>query len=314
MDNHKKLLLVLSALLSLLSLLLVACGGGQVEQVAVHSMGEALYDPALEPSVASDSRASGATVGVDTSNVQPQERLIIRNGNISLAAENTYTAKEAIEQMVAEMASGGAFVVSSNESGGNDQISPFISMIIRVPAERFDEAMDRIAGLAAEGTAPGRNETAQDVTAEYVDLETRLDSLENARQRLSEIMRNAQTTDDLLQAEQQLTQREAEIEALKGRMQYLSQSAKLASISIELSPYILSQPVDTRWRPAETVREAFDALVDSLKVVGDILIFFAIFCAPWLLIIVPVGYGIYRLIKWRVDVGRSKRAIRQSAN
>ena len=75
-----------------------------------------------------------------------------------------------------------------------------------------------------------------------------------AFERLLEIMENAQTTEELLQAEYQLTQREAEIESIKGRMQYLSESARLSSISISLQPYILSQPVDSTWRPAESSR------------------------------------------------------------
>ena len=57
-------------------------------------------------------------------------------------------------------------------------------------------------------------------------------------------------------SEQRRREREAEIEALKGRLNYLAESARLSNIYIDLRPYILSQPVDTRWRPAETAREA----------------------------------------------------------
>ena len=67
--------------------------------------------------------------------------------------------------------------------------------------------------------------------------------------------------EDLLEAEKQLTEREAEIESIKGRMQYLEQSARLSSIWIELQPYILNQPVGDEWRPAETVRRGVDALL-----------------------------------------------------
>jgi len=237
--------------------------------------------------------------------VYAAERLIIRNGNISMAVENTRGAQATIESMVASMAANGAFVVSAEERGGTEDSQPYISMSIRIPAARFDETMDRLADLAV--TVYSSNESAQDVTEEYVDLEARLESLDAARQRLLVIMEEARNTEDLLQAEQQLTQREAEIESIKGRMQYLEQSAALSSIWIELQPYILNQPVGDDWRPAETTRRAVDTLLDALRSFGDFAIFFAIAVLPWLAAIGLVILAIVLLIRWRARVrGRRK--------
>lgn len=113
--------------------------------------------------------------------------------------------------------------------------------------------------------------------------------LHRALNRLLELMEDARTTDELLKAEQQLTEREATIESIKGRMQYLEQAARLASIHIELQPYPPSQPVTARWRPAEAVRRAFETLVDSLRGVGDFLIFFAIAILPWAAVVGLAG-------------------------
>ena len=228
------------------------------------------------------------------------ERLIIRSGNISMAVEDTRAALATIEGMVEGMAAEGAFVVSAEEHGGTEGSQPYITMSIRIPAARFAETLDRLAELAVNVNS--RNESAQDVTEEYVDLEARLESLEAARQRLLEIMEEARNTKDLLEAEQQLTQREAEIESIKGRMQYLEQSARLSSIWIELQPHILSQPVGDEWRPAETGRRAVDTLLDGLRGFGDFAIFFAIVILPWLLAIGLVIFLIVVLIRWRARV------------
>jgi len=237
--------------------------------------------------------------------VYAAERLIIRNGNISMAVEDTRRSQATIESMVASMAADGAFVVSAEEHGGTEDSQPYITMSIRIPAARFDEAMDRLADLAV--TVYSSNESAQDVTEEYVDLEARLESLDAARQRLLVIMEEARNTEDLLQAEQQLTQREAEIESIKGRMQYLEQSAALSSIWVELQPYILNQPVGDEWRPAETTRRAVDTLLDALRSFGDFAIFFAIAILPWLAAIGLVILAIVLLIRWRARVrGRRK--------
>lgn len=225
----------------------------------------------------------------------PVDRLIIRTGGLSLTVDDTLAAQQEIEAIVAEMAGEGAFIVSSNARANSEGQSPDIETVIRVPSERFSEAMDRLAGMAVKVNL--RNESAEDVTEEYVDIAARVEALEAARDRLLEIMKNAATTEDLLQAEQQLTQREAEIESLKGRMKYLSESARLSSITISLTPYEPAQPIDTTWRPAETVRRAFDTLVDSLRGFANFLIVFVIAVLPWLLLIGLIWWGAARWVK-----------------
>ena len=238
------------------------------------------------------------------------ERLIIRTGNISMAVEDTRAALTTIEGMVDGMAAEGAFVVSADEYGGTEGSQPHITISIRIPASRFATTMDRLSELAVDVSS--RSESAQDVTEEYIDLEARLESLEAARQRLLEIMQDARSTKDLLEAEQQLTQREAEIESLKGRMQYLEQSARLSSIWIELQPYLLSQPVGDQWRPAETTRRAVETLLEGLRGFGDFLIFFAIAILPWLAAIGLVIFLIVVFIRWRARARRARQATGES--
>jgi hypothetical protein len=227
------------------------------------------------------------------------ERLIIRDGRLVLVVKDTLSTQKAIEEMIAEMKDGGAFVVSSNVSGNAKGELPYVYLTVRVPAERFDEVMDRVSGMSIE--VRERNATAQDVTAEYVDLKARLEALETARQRLLQIMQESATTESLLLAEKELTQREAEIESIKGRMQYLTESARLSSITIDLIPDALSQPVDTSWRPGETVRRSIEMLVNGVKTFVNILIVFVIAILPWLLLL----YGIYLAVNW--FRGRKKR-------
>jgi hypothetical protein len=261
--------------------------------------------PAAQPTVAPAAHDEAAASGGDawfsyaaSDTAESVDRLIIRSGNLSLVVADTRAARRSIEAMVADMAAEGAFIVSSQETASGDAASPAIQMTLRVPAARFQEAMDRIASLAER--VVDRNESAQDVTEEYVDLDARLQAMDTARQRLLEIMGSAGTTKDLLAAEAQLTQREADMESLKGRQQYLAQSAQLASIQVGLQASILSQPVGNHWRPAETVRKAVDSLVGALRGLGDGLIFFAIAVLPWLLLAALVVYLIVRLALWRL--------------
>ena len=324
MSEKKRMRLGISGLIVVLLMVLSACAPRARQPAALPTEGAAVtpldvveraplapqagYDFVEESAAPSYNADVASQAAGGPANQVVIERLIIRTGSISVTVEDTRVARDAVEAMVSEMAAQGAFIVSTNEYGGAPGASPYVNMTIRVPATRFDEAMDRLAAMAVAGTTPSVSTSGQDVTEEYVDLQARLESLEAARDRLLHIMDNAQSTEELLQAEAQLTQREAEIESLKGRMQYLEQSAALSSISIELIPYVLAQPVDTRWRPAETVREAVEALLQSLRSVGDFLIFFGIFCLPWLLVIVPVGYVIFRAVRGLIRRRRAHKA------
>ena len=230
------------------------------------------------------------------------ERMIIREGNITIPVESTHNSRDAIKALVASFADKGAYIVSSNEYSYNDNSDPNINIVIRIPVDQFEFVMDELIDLAVGNVTV--NTWSDDVSEEFNDLENRLESLEAARLRLLDIMANADTTQDLLAAEQQLTYRESEIESIKGRMQYLSESSSLSRVSIYLEPYVLSQPIDTSWVPMETIRYAIERLIDGLQNFADFLIFFLIATLPWLIVF---GFIIWLVIR-RVRKNRLKKS------
>lgn len=246
----------------------------------------------------------------NTQNATPvpeiMERLIVRNGSINMVVEDPRTVRRQIDAWVANMTSAGAFVVASDERDSENSF-PVVYMAIRVPPEQFDATMNWLASLALSGFTPIRTETAQDVTEEYIDLQTRLETMIMARDRLLEFMQNAETTSELLQLEAQITNREKEIEALHGRIQYLEQSNALSLIEIELRPFVPTPtavptptvvPVDTSWRPGETARTSFKSLVQTTQTVIDVIIVLGITRLPWLIVLTLLAYLFVRFI-WR---------------
>lgn len=230
-----------------------------------------------------------------TPQIQPTStnHLIVRTGNLVLVVADTRQARDRIRVLVEGMAGEGAFVVSSSETSNGGEIQPSIDMTLRVPAGRFDEVMGELEKMAIR--VVDSQQSAQDVTQEYVDQSARLEQLEAAQQRLLEIMKEAKTTDDLLKIESLLTQRETEIEALKARIKYLSQTASLSSIQVKLQPSILNQPVgEPGWDPAATARTAAGRLLDNLRSFVDYLLTFAIVTLPWLLVVGLVAYLLLR--------------------
>ncbi len=244
----------------------------------------------------SDFKRVDQAASVSPQSVQT-DRIIIKEGNISLEVEDTRDSRAAITAIVEGMKDQGAFIINSFETQNYEGAAPYISMVIRVPFEDFERVMEAIARMGIEINQ--RNEFSDDVTSEYVDLGNRIEAYEIARERLIDIMRDADTTEDLLFAEQKLTEREAELESLKGRLKYLSESAMLSRISISLSPHVSSQPIDYSWKPANTLRNAFDDLVDSLKNFADFLIIFSVAVLPWLLFFGLILWAVVRFFKRR---------------
>ncbi len=234
------------------------------------------------------------------------ERLIIREGNITIAVEQTRATRDAIEDIVFGLQEQGAYVVTSSENGRGEGLEPYINLTIRVPVTEFADIMDQIAEMGIE--VGERYETADDVTEEYVDLTGRIEALEVARDRLLGIMQDAEFTEDLLLAEQQLTQREAELEALQGRLNYLAESASLSRININITPYELYEPIDTSWQPAETFKRAVENLVDSLQGFADFMIVFSIAVLPWLVILGLIVWIVVAVVRRR----RSKKQAKQA--
>lgn len=257
-------------------------------QVVVATVEAEVFAPTPYPGLHSPAGGVGGGAAAD--------HLIVRNGSLSIVAADTRLARQQVQSLVAEMAPEGAYVVSSSESSDQDDEMPAILMSLRVPAGRFDETMQRLADLGERVNR--RDENSADVTEEYVDLAARLESLETARQRLLGILAEAEKAEDLLKIESLLTQREAEIEALKGRMQYLQGVARLSAIQLELLPSLLSQPLPTSgWEPAETVRRAADRLVEDLRRLADAAITFSIVSLPGLLVAGLVVYGVWRWLR-----------------
>jgi hypothetical protein len=205
----------------------------------------------------------------------PQERLIIRTADLSVVVPDTDEAMATITQMVE---ANGGWIVSSNVYQYSDNAKTG-SLTARVPTEGFNSAIDAIKGLAVRVTNESR--AGQDVTEEYVDLGARLGNLEATAERVRAFLDEADDVEGALAVNQELSRLEGEIEVIKGRMQYLSQSASFSTITVNLTPDALSQPLTVGgWEPQGIAREAIKALVSTLQGVAAFLIWALIYPLP----------------------------------
>jgi hypothetical protein len=229
------------------------------------------------------------------------DRLVIKNASLSMAVDDPLKSMDNITRMAEAM---GGFVVSADmvqQTLNNGSKVPQVNMSIRVPAEKLAEALTTIK---AETTQPviSENESSQDVTAEYTDLNSRLVNLQAAEKQLQQIMDSAVKTEDVLSVYSQLVSVREQIELIKGQMKYYEQSAALSSISIQLLANAAVQPITIGgWQPVGVAKEALQTLVNAMQVLANFGIRLAVLYVPLLLIIfVPIVliiWGIVALIK-----------------
>ena len=172
--------------------------------------------------------------------------------------------------------------------------------------------MNRLRHLAIQ--VLDESASGQDVTDEYVDLQSRLDNLIATRDRIREFLDQADSVEESLMINEELAQIEAQIEEVQGRMNYLFDRSSYSTITVvihpELPPVPEPSPMPTPtpyptptpeppWNPGNTVRAAGNTLGDISKVLLDITI--------WLVVVVLPLATPLALVVWLVSKGNRKR-------
>lgn len=283
-----------------LAVFVIAACASQQESVLVERdfAGEA-GSTAADASEFAPSEEPVAQSGNVAANMQlPSQPLIIRTGNLGIVVENTDETVAAITSLVNGME---GWVVSSNLYKFGEARRG--EMTVRVPVAQFDAAMGQIKALALEVNS--ESSSGQDVTEEYVDLTARLSNLEATAARVRGFLDEARNVEDALAVNQELSRLESEIEQLKGRMNYLSQSASFSTIQVDITPDVLSQPIEIAgWRPQGVAKEALEDLINGLQGLADFLIRFVIAVLPMLLI---VGVPLFFIVRAIVRAVRKQR-------
>jgi hypothetical protein len=211
---------------------------------------------------------------------ETSSRMIIKNGWLNLVVKDvTETAKKIIRFTQKQ----GGWVVFSNIS--EIQKIPSGQITVRVPAEKFEETLDYFKSLAQR--VSNEKTQAQDITEEYVDLQSRLKNLEAAESQLLEIMKRSGTISGVLEVHRELRKIREEIERIKGKMQYLKESAKMSSVTVNLalSEELLPIPPSEKWRPKYVLLQTWKEVLDFWKKFSYLLIKIFVWAQVW----IPLG-------------------------
>jgi hypothetical protein len=204
-----------------------------------------------------------------------EERMIVRTGDMSLVVEDVTRARDEITQLAVRL---GGWVVSSRISGEEEEMRGWIS--IRVPDETFDQAFAELRALAVRVTS--ESTSSEDITEEYIDLQSRLKNAEATESQYLALLEKAEAVEDILRIYESLSWIRYEIEQIKGRMQYLERISAMSLISIDLKPAATAAPlVRPGWSASEALKSAIRGLTTFGQGLGTAAIGAAIFSPIW---------------------------------
>ena len=200
-----------------------------------------------------------------------EDRKIVKEGYMTLEVGNITETMDEVAEMADEL---NGYVVSSYKHEYERGVSGRI--IIRVPSEKFEEAFERLRQLAV--AVPYETTTAKDVTEEYVDLEAQLSNLLATEAQYLALLEKAETVEEMLKVQKELSNVRGQIEQIEGRMKYLEQTSETSLIEIDLQETKgLAEP----WSASAVLKAAVRGLTTFGRGLATVLIWLGIFCWAW---------------------------------
>lgn len=172
-----------------------------------------------------ESLLSETSVAEGKEAVDSYERKQTKNGTIRFETSDAEKTRTVIREAVAEAK---GYISSDNRDEYDNHIENTVT--IRVPAANFDALLDKISSNASKISY--KNIEVVDVTQEYIDLDTRIKTKKELETRYQELLKRANTVEDILKIEEQIGKLRADIESAEGQLRYLSNQVALSTLTV----------------------------------------------------------------------------------
>ena len=267
--------------------ILAACGsqgaGGAPQDVAQPQASAAAAgrdlagEAATGEEAAADEETSGGGPPAPAGEAAPIEQRIIKTGEVTVEVADVPAAAGRVRALAVEL---GGYVGGSQAGAGDEGAT----LTLRIPAARFDEALERLRELDGEVVAEATRES--DVTRQVIDLGARIANLESSEASYRVLLERAERIDDVLAVQSRLDGVRGEIEQLEAQLQEIEGDADLSTLTVSLVP--APEPIEavsTTWDPKAEMDGALATLVGIGQGLLNAIIWFGIVWLPVLLVL-----------------------------
>jgi len=275
----KKKILALLLLAALVPLVFALAGGGSPADEDLTAPREGESGAAIElKSVEPFGNAAGgeSVVGAPEFAPAPVESILVAQTSSSLPEIGTRVVQtaflrltvpkgrfeETVERARTIAAGHGGFVSSATASKGDADALVRGTLVLRVPERAYAQVMSQLGRL---GKVEAREESGQDVSAQFVDLQARARHLEAVETQLLELLSRANDVPSALAVQQQLSAVQLELEQVRGQLRYLDDQTSYATVSLDLSERGLvgvARKADDGWGIVEAWRDGAKGFVN----------------------------------------------------
>ncbi|MUK87751.1 DUF4349 domain-containing protein [Ornithinibacillus sp. L9] len=296
-----------------ISIFVVACSNDSGESEAISDM-EVIHEEeksSFSNSVGNDSSSDKADEAEEAQDEEATstdgldgqvDRKIIYTANLTIEVKDY---QQTLDQIQTQVSDRGGYIVESNSHGGqgDEMTSGYIT--VRIPQDLFHE----FVRLVEEGSNKvlESSTSGQDVTEEYVDLESRLKSKRVVEERLLSFMEQAEKTEDLLTISNDLATVQEDIEEIMGRMKYLENKSDLATVTIHIQEnnVTLSSMDEDNLDTWDRTKQQFLKSINMLLSFFSSLVVLLIGNLPVLLLLAVIGLVLYWIIRKKMKNNHS---------
>jgi len=259
--------------ISLLTLSACGTGSGTANQSVGSGSDVSMVDPAIKDAGMSS---------------EPVTQAVIRTGDMTIESSDVEQVFADVKDAVTKI---GGRVESSNFQGRIDGYGPNAFLTIRIAESKLDAAVEEISKL---GKRTSLSISTSDVTLQTVDLQAKIDALEESRVRLQKLLDSSTSTADLIAGEQAMATLRTELDGYKSQLDYLSNQVAESTLNVQIVDDNTSVTSGLR-----SVKEIFLQAVRGFLNAFQSAFVFIITAIPWLLMIgiaVLIGRAISKLI------------------
>lgn len=267
------------------------------------------FDAAEAPAeeyVTEEGKSISSTMGLDS--VAATSQKLIKTVSLSMETKEFDPLLENIRSKVEEL---GGYIESSEISGSSYysvQENRYAWLTLRIPADKLDGFVTVVSEL---GNVTSKNESVEDITLQYVDVEGRKQALETEQARLLELLERAETMEDIIAIESRLSEVRYELQSYGSTLRTYDNQVNYSTVSIRISEVERVTPVIEKRTFLEEIQYR---LSDNLYDIGQGIRNFAIwfisslpYLIIWAAVIAVLVLVARKIIRKKPFFGKRKR-------
>ena len=249
-------------------------------------------------------------MGLDS--VAATSQKLIKTVSLSMETKEFDPLLENIRSKVEEL---GGYIESSEISGSSYysvQENRYAWLTLRIPADKLEGFVTVVSEL---GNVTSKNESVEDITLQYVDVEGRKQALETEQARLLELLERAETMEDIIAIESRLSEVRYELQSYGSTLRTYDNQVNYSTVSIRISEVERVTPVIEKRTFLEEIQYRLsDNLYDIGQGIRNFVIWFISslpYLIIWAAVIAVLVLVARKIIRKKPFFGKRKREQRK---